>query len=180
MRAQTFIRNAFIILNVTSFIAALGIPVPAPVMLRDWVNVRMTDVRTGQTFSINDFAGKVVLIETIAASCSTCRKQQDQVKEMRSLLGNSKDMVSVSLDVDIHENEAELKYYAATLGYDWHFAIAPPEVVRALGNLYSAEYLNYPLSPMLIIDRRGSVYGLPYGLKPAILMENTLQQYLTP
>lgn len=180
MRAQTFIRNAFIILNITSFIAALGIPVPAPFLLRDWVNVRMTDVRTGQTFSINDFAGKVVLIETISASCSTCRKQQDQVKEMRRLLGNPTELVTVSLDVNIHENEAELKYYAAKLGYDWYFAIAPPEVIRALGNLYSAEYLNYPLSPMLIIDRRGSVYGLSYGLKPANLMKNTLQQYLAP
>jgi hypothetical protein len=188
VRAQTYIRSAFVILGITGlFIAACSTFAPimqptatATTMPPAWFGIKMTDVRTGQTFSISDFAGKVVLIETIAWSCYTCQEQQDQVKEMRRLLGNPKDLISVSLDVASNENEAELKDYAAKLGYDWYFAVAPLEVVRALGNLYSAEYLNYPLSPMLIIDRQGSVYGLPYGFKPAVAMKNTLEQYLTP
>ena len=51
-------------------------------------------------------------------------------------------------------------------------------MARALGNLYSAEYLNPPLEPMLIIDRHGDVYGLPYGFKSAEALSNTLEQYL--
>jgi hypothetical protein len=210
MRAQTYlIRSAFVILGITGlFIAACSTsapiaqptaliititpsPVPptatATAIPPAWFHVKMTDVRTDQTFSISDFAGKVVLIETIGWGCRSCREQQDQVKRMHSLLGNTNDIVSISLDVASDDDPASLKEYsdglkdyAAKLGYDWYFAVAPLEVERALGNLYSAEYLNYPLSPMLVIDRQGRVYGLAYGLKPAGLMKNTLQKYLTP
>ena len=32
----------------------------------DWFDIPLTDVQTGETFTINDFAGKVVLLETMA------------------------------------------------------------------------------------------------------------------
>ena len=67
----------------------------------------------------------------------------------------------------MEEDAALLKKYAETLGYDWHIAVAPLLVARALGNLYSAQYLNPPVSPMLVIDRNGQVLGLPFGLKSA-------------
>ena len=80
------------------------------------------------------------------------------------------------MDVDINEDSQSLVEYASEYGFDWHFAIAPLLVARALGNLYSAQYLNPPLSPMLIIDRQGNVHQLEYGLKEA----ETLQQIVEP
>ena len=50
---------------------------------------------------------------------------------------------------------------------------------RALGNLYSAEYLNPPLSPMLVIDRDGNVHQLEYGLKDAETLQKIVEPYLT-
>ncbi len=138
----------------------------------------LTDVRTGQTFTINDFAGKVVLIQTMAEWCSNCAYQQHEVTNMHTLLGRPDDVVSISLDVETKEDAASLKKYVDYFGFDWRFAVAPLEVTRALGNLYSAEYLNPPLEPMLIIDRNGDVYGLPYGFKSADALRNTLAQYL--
>jgi len=156
-------------------------PPTATSSVPEWFNIKMTDARTGKPFAINDFAGKVVLIETMAQWCPTCREQQDEIKKISGLLGNqSSQVVYVSIDVDINEDEASLKEYAAKLHYPWYFAVAPHEVAHALGNLYGAEYLNPPLAPMLIIDSQRSVYGLPYGLKPANSLKNTLQQYLTP
>jgi thiol-disulfide isomerase/thioredoxin len=113
----------------------------------------MTDVQTGEPFTINDFAGKVVLLETMAIWCPTCRSQGDEVVRLHELLGDSADLVSISLDIDMGEDAAMLKEYAETLGYDWRFAVAPLLVARALGNEYSAQYLNPPVSPMLVIDR---------------------------
>jgi len=78
----------------------------------------------------------------------------------------------------VHEDEASLKKYTADFGYDWRFAVAPLEVARALGNLYSAEYLNPPLDPMLLIDRQGNVHQLPYGMKEADTLRKTLEPYL--
>ena len=144
----------------------------------EWFSVPLTDVRTDKTFTINDFAGKVVLIQTIVQWCSNCAYQQHEVSLMHTMLGHPDDLVTVSLDVDLKEDATSLKKYVDHFGFDWHFAVAPLEITRALGNLYSAEYLNAPLEPMLIIDRSGNVYGLPYGFKSANALSNTLEQYL--
>lgn len=150
----------------------------APSTTPDWFKIAMTDVRSGKTFAINDFAGKVVLIETIAQWCPNCLFQQAEMRNLRQQLGNPEDLIVISLDVDVREDEASLKKYTADFGYDWRFAVAPLEVARALGNLYSAEYLNPPLDPMLLIDRQGNVYQLPYGLKKADTLQKTLEPYL--
>jgi peroxiredoxin len=138
----------------------------------------MTDVQTGQTFAMDDFRGSVVLVETMAEWCPTCIEQQREVQAYRSQLSAPDDVVSVSLDIDVHEDAPSLKTYAATHGHGWRFAVAPLEVARALGNLYSAEYLNPPYSPMLVIDRRGAVTSLPYGVKTADFLTTTLEPFL--
>jgi hypothetical protein len=73
-----------------------------------------------------------------------------------------------------------LKDYSTEYGFEWHFAVAPLEVARALGNLYSAQYLNPPLSPMLVIDRDGAVHQLEYGKKSAESLQKTLEPFLNP
>jgi len=138
----------------------------------------MTDVQTGKTFSMNDFAGKVVLLETMAIWCPSCVIQATQVGKLHVALGNPADLISVTLDVDSHEDEATLKEYASSYRFDWRFSVAPLLVERALGNLYSAEYLNPPLSPMLIIDRNGNVHQLDYGIKDAETLQKIVEPYL--
>lgn len=144
----------------------------------DWYAVELTDVRTGEPFSMNDFSGSVVLIEAMAIWCPTCLEQQAEVKELHELLGESSGLVSVSLDVDLHEDETSLKRYVTEHGLDWYVAVAPIGVARALGNLYSAQYLNPPVSPMLLIDRHGSAVQLPYGVKSAEFLRDVLVPFL--
>jgi thiol-disulfide isomerase/thioredoxin len=143
-----------------------------------WFAIELTDVRTGAVFSMNDFAGRVVLIEAMAEWCPTCIVQQAEVKRLHELLGGSSDLVSVSLDIDFNEDAASLKEYAAALDLDWYVAVAPIEVAHDLGNLYSAEYLNPPFSPMLLIDRHGAAVQLPYGVKKAEDLREMLEPYL--
>ena len=144
----------------------------------EWFDVELTDAQTGQTFTMNDYAGKVVLVETMAMWCPNCVVQATQIEKFHEALGNPEDLITVSLDVDVHEDEASLKEYASSYRFNWHFAIAPLEVARALGNLYSAEYLNPPLSPMLIIDREGNVHQLEYGIKKAEKLQEIIEPYL--
>ena len=190
MSDKVFFRTAAYILALMSLLLAAcsSLAVPATPILTatatpaaakpDWFNIPLTDVRTGQTFTINDFAGKVVLIQTMVQWCSNCAYQQREVTLTRTMLGQRDDLISISLDVDLNEDAVSLKKYVDHFGFDWYFAVAPLEVTRALGNLYSAEYLNAPLEPMLIIDRSGNVYGLPYGFKDADALSNTLGPFL--
>jgi len=145
----------------------------------DWFNIKMTDVRTGQSFTVNDYAGKVVLVETMATWCITCIEQQVEVKKLEGQISNPKDLAVISLDTDLNEDAATLKEYANSYGFDWHFAISPLEMDRALGNLYSSAFMNPPLAPMLFVDRKGSVYSLPFGaVKKATALQDTLAPHL--
>lgn len=145
----------------------------------EWFDMELTDAQTGETFTMNDYTGKVVLMETMAMWCPNCIVQANEVRNLHELLGNPDDLISVSLDVDINEDADSLKEYAGSYGFEWHFAVAPLDVARALGNLYTAQYLNPPLSPMLIIDREGNVHHLDYGLKEAETLQEIVEPYLT-
>ncbi len=148
------------------------------VVTPDWFDMELIDVQTGKKFTMNDYAGKVVLLETMAMWCPNCLLQAGQVQKLHEVLGNPEDLISVSLDVDVNEDAASLKTYAFEYGLDWHFAVAQIEVARALGNLYTAQYLNPPLSPMLIIDRDGNVHHLEYGLKDVETLQKVVEPYL--
>lgn len=144
----------------------------------EWFDMELVDAQTGETFTMNDYAGKVVLLETMAMWCPNCIVQANEVRNLHELLGNPEDLISVSLDVDINEDAESLGEYASGYGFEWHFAVAPLLVARALGNLYTAQYLNPPLSPMLIIDREGAVHHLEYGLKEAETLQQIVEPYL--
>jgi len=103
---------------------AISASVTTPSTPPDWFNIAITDVRSGERFTINDFAGKVVLIESIAEWCPNCLFQQGEIRNLRQQLGNPKDLILISLDVDIHEDEASLKQYTKDFGFDWRFGVA--------------------------------------------------------
>ena len=142
----------------------------------DWFDVTLVDVRTGQPFTINDLQGKVVLVETLAMWCSSCLQQQVQVKTLKDRLSANEDFVSVGLDIDINENADDLKAYTEKNGFDWLYAIAPVEVAREISNLYGAQFLNPPSTPILVIDKSGQVHLMPFGIKSA----DTLNDFISP
>jgi cytochrome oxidase Cu insertion factor (SCO1/SenC/PrrC family) len=186
MRTKTFIYTLVVNLILTSFLltacsASASAPTPEPVTESpEWFDFELTDVQSGETFTMNDYAGKVILVETMAMWCPNCLFQANEVRKMHKLLDNPDDVISISLDVDVNEDGASLKDYTEEYGFEWHFAVAPLEVARALGNLYSAQYLNPPLSPMLLIDRNGEVHQLEYGHKDADVLLASVQPYLVP
>ena len=186
MRAKTLLPIFVFILILPSLLltacgtAASTSPSEPATNTPEWFSYKLTDVRTGETFTMNDFAGKVVLVETMAMWCPNCIVQANEVGHLHKLFGNPEDLISVSLDISVNEDDASLKEYVNNYGFDWYFAVAPLEVARALGNLYSAQYLNPPLSPMFVIDRNGEVHHLEYGKKSAEMLLENVKPFLTP
>jgi thiol-disulfide isomerase/thioredoxin len=143
-----------------------------------WFGTQLTDARTGESFSVNDFNGKVVLVETLAMWCSNCKKQQLQVLELHKQLGERDDFVSLGLDVDINENLADLKTYVENNGFTWTYSVATPEIASEISKLYGQQFLNPPSTPMLIIDRKGEAHLLPFGIKSAEDLMKALEPFL--
>jgi cytochrome oxidase Cu insertion factor (SCO1/SenC/PrrC family) len=143
-----------------------------------WFSVSLTDVNSGETFTINDLKGKVILVETMAVWCSNCLKQQMQVKALHQTLGERDDFVSIGIDIDSNEDSAKLKGFVDANGFDWKYVVSPAEVSRDISSLYGGQFLNPPSTPMLIIDRHGNVHPLPFGIKSADDLLQALQPFL--
>lgn len=143
-----------------------------------WFNASLTDARTGQTFSINDFQGKVVLVETMAIWCSNCLRQQGEVKKLHEQLGARDDFISLGLDIDPNENIEALKSYVESKGFDWWYAVPPVDVSREIASLYGDQFLNPPSTPIVVIDRHGEAHPLPFGIKSADKLMQAIRPFL--
>ena len=137
-----------------------------------------TEVTSGDTFKISDFSGKVVVVENMAQWCPTCLSEQKQVKAFLEQLGMPDDLVMIGLDIDPNENAATLKDYVASNGFGWKYAVAPADVTREMSDKFSAQFLNPPSVPMFIVDRHGEVHLLPFGIKSADDLQQTVQPLL--
>lgn len=153
---------------------------PADAMMEapNWFSVSLTDANTGSEFTLNDYEGKVVLVEMMAVWCSTCKQQQDQIKALHEQLGMPADLVTVSLDIDPNEDLDTVKSYLTSAGYDWLYAVAPADVSREIASLYGDQFLNPPSAPVLIVDRHGAVHPLPFGVKSADDLMQAVNMYL--
>lgn len=143
-----------------------------------WYSVSLTNVQSGEAFTINDLNGKVILVETMAVWCSNCKKQQGQVKALHEMLGERDDFVSLGVDIDPNEDGASLKSFTESNGFNWTYVVAPADVSREIASLYGSQFLNPPSTPMLIIDRKGVAHPLPFGIKSAEELLQALQPFL--
>ena len=128
-----------------------------------WQQIALTDVRTGETFTLADFAGKTVFVEPMATWCTNCRRQLTNVSSARAQLDDS--VVFVALSVETNIANEDLKQYTESTGFDWVFAVATPELLRELATLYGQTITNPPSTPHFIIRPDGSTTDLVTGIK---------------
>ena len=128
-----------------------------------WWNTELRDVNTGEIFSISDFEGKPILLESFAIWCPVCTKQQKETKKLDAELGDS--VISISLDTDPNEDEDRLLEHTTKNGFDWYYAVSPSDITRALIDDFGVEIVNAPSVPVVLICGDGSARKLDSGLK---------------
>jgi len=143
-----------------------------------WFGTMLTNVSTGKSFSIDSFKGKVVLVETMAQSCPTCKQGELNIKAAEEKLGMPADLVTISLDVSATDATDALRSYAANNGFAWAFAVAPAAVSSEIGQLYGDQFLKLSSPGLLVIDRQGTAHPLPAGLSTTDDLLMALDPYL--
>ncbi len=99
----------------------------------EWKTAQLTDANTGNSFSLGQFSGKVVVLQFMAVYCQYCLAEAQQlVNVQQSLAGNSQangQIVIVSVDVYSNEDLARLKAYVTQYHFGapnsnpaWYFA----------------------------------------------------------
>lgn len=131
----------------------------------DWRTATLTDVRSGEEFTVDDLASdRPVLLETFAVWCSTCLRQQKQLRAYHESVGD--DVVSVSLDVDPNEDAPKVRRHLEEHGFDWRYAVAPSEVTQSLVDQFGQSIAHPPSAPVVLVCPDGS-RRLPDGVKSA-------------
>lgn len=143
-----------------------------------WFDHAFTDAVSGETFTINSFKGKVVLVETMAMWCSNCMRQQQQVRELHNLLGERDDFVGIGIDVDLNEEIGRLATYTQDNGFDWYYSVANQEVLTGISETLGGQFLSPPSTPIVIIDKDGNMHPLPFGIKSADELLAAVEMYL--
>ena len=138
-----------------------------------WKTISLTDVRSGETFTLADFAGKTVFVEPMATWCTNCRRQLLNVSQAKAQLGDSEDVVFVALSVETTISDADLLDYTEQTGYFFTFAVATPEMIVSLVDTFGQSITNPPSTPHFIIRPDGSTTELSTGFDgPDNIIEN--------
>ncbi len=140
-----------------------------------WQAIALTDVTTGESFTLTDFVGKTVYVEPMATWCSNCRRQLGYVKEARDQL-NSEDVIFVGISVETTIDDATLAAYTEDTGYNWTFAVATPEMVQSLVDQFGQTITNPPSTPHFIINPDGTTTELVTGFETADKLISQLQE----
>lgn len=121
-----------------------------------WAAATLTDVSTGQTFTIASLAGKPVFVEAMAIWCTNCRAQQGRFTEAFGKLPNGA-AEYVVLTIDPSETAADLARYKQGRGFAGRYAVAGKDVSAALQAEFGANVLNPPSVPLIFISPSGEV-----------------------
>ncbi len=148
-----------------------------PVPAAGWRTATLTDVRSGDAFTIESLAGKLVAIEPMAVWCSNCRIQQREAVTALQAVA-SDDLVYIGLDVDPNEDPAVLAAYADEQGFPWAFSVASVELARSLAEEFGDQVLSPPSTPLILIGPDGTVIESHVGIRRADELEALFRRHL--
>lgn len=124
-------------------------PAPRPVVAISYLDEQ------GQTRTLGDFKGRVVVLNIWATWCVPCRREMPALDRLQATLGSS-DFEVVPLSIDHGGLDIVNKFYAETgVSHLAKYIDSSGQVLRSLGTL--------GLPTTLIIDRAGNEVGRVMG-----------------
>jgi cytochrome oxidase Cu insertion factor (SCO1/SenC/PrrC family) len=159
------------VLAVAGFILAptvIATPSYGPVAQQPaWQTLPLVDARTGQSFTLADFAGKTVYVEPMATWCTNCQGQMSVIRDQVRGQVDSDRVVFVGLSVETNLTPEALATYSATHGFDWTFAVMTPELLQELATQFGRTVTNPPAIPHFVISPDGTFSALNTGFHTA-------------
>lgn len=127
-----------------------------------WLTTPFINARTGETFTLADFSGKTVFVESMATWCSNCRSQMRNVRDVIGIL-NSDDYVFIGLSVETNISASDLATYVDAQEFPWTFAVMSPDALQILTDAFGRSITNPPVTPHFVIKPDGTTDGLVAG-----------------
>ncbi|MCC7371809.1 MAG: TlpA family protein disulfide reductase [Chloroflexi bacterium] len=147
--------------------AATAAPASQEMMRPAWHTLPLADARTGQSFTLADFAGKTVYVEPMATWCTNCRQQMSAIRDHVRGQIDPRQVVFVGLSVETNLAPDALAAYVNAQGFDWTFAVMSQEMLQALAGQFGRTVTNPPAVPHFLILPDGSTTDLSTGFQSA-------------
>jgi peroxiredoxin len=109
----------------------------------------------GEAISLDDFKGKVVVLDMMATWCNPCVMQMEELNQLRATYSESK-VVILSIDIDTKESAQQLQTFKEDNNAHWRFA----RDTDGVGDKYGVT--NIPA--LVIIDKDGRLQWQDAGV----------------
>jgi thiol-disulfide isomerase/thioredoxin len=140
--------------------AAAGEPTPnaaaTALQMHPWATATLTDVASGETFTIAQLAGKPIFIEAMAIWCTNCRAQQGRFTEAFGKMAPGTASYVV-LTIEPSETADDLARYRSERGFTGRYAVAGSDVSKALVAEFGPNVINPPSVPLIFVSASGEV-----------------------
>lgn len=128
----------------------------------------LTDLE-GNSFRLNDFRGKIILIDFMATWCVPCRREMPHYGEVWEKYGD--EIVLMSIDIDPRESEDDLRSFVQEFPYaSWIWA---KDTVN-LAQVYDVS----SIPKTVIIDQDGYIQFTHVGLTDASTFTGEIERLL--
>ena len=115
MRSKT----AFLVIILASVLAASA-PAKAPLVAEKAPDFTLADI-DGNTFTLSDHRGKVVLIDFCSTMASHCRSMHENLRTVRDTF-TEEELVIVSVFIGAGDTDDDIRDFRTQYGGDWTYA----------------------------------------------------------
>lgn len=127
----------------------------------------------GNSFSLSDFRGKVVILDFMATWCGSCRQELSHLKDVWENETYKGKLVLVTIDVDLTESAETLRAFRQDFSYaTWIWATDTDEEQVA------QSYEVGTIPKIVIIDQKGHIRFTYTGETSALTLTQEINQLL--
>jgi len=139
-----------------------------------WLDMALTDARTGATFKLSDYGEQTVILEMMDPLCYLCRDQLKEVAAALEVVGDK--AAAVSVDVG-RKGETALVKWADQNGATWPVALMPTDFGQALVAEFGPKIISPSSTPIIIIDQSGTPHVTEPGIKKSATLVDLVNQW---
>ncbi len=129
------------------------------------MTIGLTDACSGEPFTLADFSGKTLYVESMATWCGECYEQLTRLKEAAARIpeANRADIVLVALSSEVGLTREALAEYATTADFPFVFAVMSAEMLAAMVDDLGRAVAIPPAMPFVIVAPDGTIGDLRTG-----------------
>jgi thiol-disulfide isomerase/thioredoxin len=140
---------------------------PGDLPLYSYIDLESLD---GGTISLDEYVGKVVLIDMFATWCGPCADQMEELMKLQDRFSTD-ELIILSVDTDLQETKSDVRNFMFDYPQaEWTFAMSNPE--------FNSNFRASSIPTMYILDKNLEVAETEVGVTSVSILQDKVQNLL--